>query len=129
MCFEMLKLEKKLGNYFFLLMASRPYLWNYCYPFSRLADSNFHGLRGRPFMCTVFLQTNNVRLEADPPTHLFKRTLKAPDRCAQLFDRERSLITDKHTEVLDCISYIMVFMLSTQHAEPIYRPLRSMHIV
>ncbi len=30
--------------------------------------------------------------------------LKAPDRCAQLFDCERYLITDKHTEVLDCIS-------------------------
>ncbi len=39
--------------------------------------------------------------------------LKAPDRCAQLFDRERSLITDKHTEVLDCISCVMVFFLST----------------
>ena len=41
--------------------------------------------------------------------------LKGPDRCAQLFDRER-------------ISCVMVFFFSTRHAEPIYRPLRSMHI-
>ncbi len=33
--------------------------------------------------------------------------LKAPDRCAQLFDREHFLITDKHTEVLDCISCVI----------------------
>ena len=31
--------------------------------------------------------------------------LEAPDRCAQLFDHERYLITDKHTEVL----YFMIF--------------------
>ncbi len=36
----------------------------------------------------------------------FLKKFKAPDRCAQLFDRERFSITDKHTEVLDCISYI-----------------------
>ncbi len=35
--------------------------------------------------------------------------LTAPDRCVQLFDRERYLITDTHTEVLDCISCVMVF--------------------
>ena len=34
----------------------------------------------------------------------FSIKLKAPDRCAQLFDRKCYLITDKHTEVLDCIS-------------------------
>ncbi len=56
---------------------------------------------------------------------IFPIKLKAPDCCAQLFDRERSLITDKHTEVLDCISYVMVFLLSTRHAEPIYRPLQG----
>ena len=44
--------------------------------------------------------------------------LKAPDRCAQLFDRERSLITDKHTEVLDCISYVMVFCLALGMPSP-----------
>ncbi len=53
--------------------------------------------------------------------------LEEPDRCTQLVDREHSLITDKHTEVLDCISCVLVFFLSTWHAEPIYRPLRSMH--
>ncbi len=57
------------------------------------------------------------------------KELKAPDRCAQLFDRERSLSTDNHTEVLDCISCVVVFFLSTLHTEPIYRPLRSLHIV
>ena len=54
---------------------------------------------------------------------------KVPDRCAQLFDRECYLITEKHKEVLDCIPCVMVFFLSTRHAEPIHRPLRSMYIV
>ena len=31
----------------------------------------------------------------------YQMHIKAPDRCAQLFDREGYLITDKHTEVLD----------------------------
>ncbi len=35
-----------------------------------------------------------------------RNLLKAPDRCAQLFGRERYSITDKHTEVLDCISCV-----------------------
>ena len=33
---------------------------------------NPYGLRGGPFFAYGFSQTNNVRLEADPPTHLFK---------------------------------------------------------
>ncbi len=38
--------------------------------------------------------------------------------------RERFLITDKHTEILDCIPCVMVIFLSTRQAKPIYRPLR-----
>ncbi len=52
--------------------------------------------------------------------------LKAPDRCAQLFDREHFLITDKQTEILGCIPCVMVIFLSTRQAEPIYRPLRAL---
>ena len=44
--------------------------------------------------------------------------LKAPDRCVQLFDRERFLITDKQTEILGCILCVMVIFLSTWQAEP-----------
>ena len=38
-------------------------------------------------------------------------------RCDRLLrealDRERHLITDKHTEILDCIPYVMVLLLHT----------------
>ncbi len=40
--------------------------------------------------------------------------LKAPNRCAQLFDHECSLITDKHTEVLDFISCVQ----TGEHPQP-----------
>ena len=37
--------------------------------------------------------------------------LKVLDRCAQLFDRERFLIMNKHTEILDCIPCVMVLLI------------------
>ncbi len=37
--------------------------------------------------------------------------LKALDCCAKSFDREHPLITDKHTEIFDCIPYVMVLFL------------------
>ncbi len=55
--------------------------------------------------------------------------LQAPDRCAQLFDRKHFLITDKQTEILDCILCVMVIFLSTRQAEPIYRPLYSVKCI
>ncbi len=51
--------------------------------------------------------------------------IKSPLLLCAALDHERSLITDKHTEILDCIPCVMVIFLITQQAEPIYWPLCS----
>ena len=49
----------------------------------------------------------------NPQTSYFENILKlkALDGCAKVFDRERPLITDKHTEIFDCIPCVMVLLV------------------
>ncbi len=45
--------------------------------------------------------------------------IKDPRPLRAALDSDRFLITDKHTEILDCIPCVMVIFLSTRQAEPI----------
>ena len=64
-------------------------------------------------------------------THKKKYELKAPDRCCAAFD---FLITNKCTEMLDCIPCVMVILhvswcfCCTRQAKPKYQPLRVKHL-
>ena len=59
----------------------------------------------------------------------YKFEIISPRPLHTALDREHFLITDKHTEILDCIPCVVAIFLSTRQAEPIYRPLRGTRIV
>ncbi len=65
-------------------------------------------LLGSKLTCLTLLFLVPVGKVKNPPT-----VLKAPNRCAQLFDRKHFLITYKQTELLGCIPCVVVILLST----------------
>ena len=55
--------------------------------------------------------------------------LKAPDHCTRIFDHECPIITDKLTEILDCIPNFMVILLHSASQALISTILQQAHSV